>query len=340
MLSLFTAFPTQVYTLEITPITNQQNSELALGLSRFSRASVDLVANSIIPTTGQRLIPTTKPNGKIRISNQGDQPVSLKSSNLRFDFGSNIYSSPDGLNPVSFDLEAGGRNTIELTIESQREGPQFNLAKDVNLDMTDALGANICPTCTISTTTIINASNSLNFGFVSQSDLDNLRDQNNQKINYQIVTKINQLSLDGNINSFNWFKIASMKEVYDKDLNQQSAEASLVTTTIVDFLFVPEDELTKLIKEDNAELVEINNLKLTKITGSFQSLDPSEVMQLSLSYDGSYYESLSVSDMNYNSFSEDQIQIKYPNVQRIQKREMGIPIPGITPRIKIDLVKK
>ena len=340
VVSLVTAFPTQVYTLEIVPQNSSQNSELILGMTRFNKETLNLEAKTTIPTTGKRSIPSTKATGQIRITNQGSGVVILNTAELRFNFGVSQYSSPSLLNLVNVQLEPESGNSVEITIQSDKEGSSFNLASNVDLDMTTITGAINCPGCRITTVSTINTSNLLNFGFTTQDDLDNLQTQNNQKINYQIVTRINQLSLGPNLNSFNWYRTSNPKSRYDKDLNQESSQVSLTTNNTVEFFYLPIDEAIQFLKQDNSKLIDVQDPKLTKVTGDFQSIKNDELVQLNLNYTGSFYPDIVVDDSNYIGLQSEDIKARYPNVQRIGRRETGLPIPGVTPRVKVDLIKK
>jgi hypothetical protein len=178
--------------------------------------------------------------------------------------------------------------------------------------------------------TVTDADHSLLLG-TSESDLAKKR-----------VEEIAKIQEDDIFTNPEWFKNTGSSYDFTQLVGTQVPEVALNVEVNTDIYYLPREVLENKIKEANQDVDTINQLALIETNGSFTE-DQSIALKIFYSYDKTSDISTQevrsqIKDADCHSSPAD-LQVQYPNIDYVDCRNLGVPIPGINPRVDVTIVK-
>ena len=336
-------FPTQAYTLEISPVGGVGETELELNLQQFESKNLLFEnQNSVIPT-GKEEIKLPKAIGKVQLINRGNRPVFLTNGGFLLTSKDRVYYQLPLGNSSTLSIPAGNQNNpIEVQIEAEEAGNNYNLDKDEILTITNLKGEGVCDNCFGKVLESVKNTKPNPSAIISEEDKKNLI----AKANAEIVTKIEKEAQEMNKNNTlsdqSWFKTLDKNEIFVGEVGKPASELKLTTKMNINLFGLKNSQIFRLLKEKNDKIFQASGFQIISSSG-WDSENKS--IKVKISYNYSQYDNLStdeiLTELAQSPVSEVQkkFQARYAGLKKIQKEETGIKVPGITPRVNIDIIK-
>lgn len=342
------AYPTNVYTVKVKNPEIQSSTTVNLPLSKFSQKSVTVTVSSTIKATGTKEVETTNSTGKAILLNTSGNAISLTNGGFYLVNGGQKYKHefdpnlPNVINiPPRNDLN-GPR--IEIKIRAVNPGSTANLPQDTKFSVVNlrekSLGNALFA---ISTTPIQNKEISGDH-IITQSDLDLLKTINEGKIAQELAKEIAKLQNNNVFTNPDWQIQNTVVLDFDGKVGEAKNTVTLVTQSVNTLFFLPKDVLVELIKLGKPEIDRVVEVIIKDQSGNFESSNGQISLELFFSYIekyniDKYLISQTLSNQTDLSLAEQQLKQKFPNIKRVEKRETGLNMPMITPKISINIVE-
>lgn len=338
-------FPTQAYTLQISPIGGQNKTEFELNLQQFESQNLTINIEEKIPTTGKQKIELPKSIGKFQLVNRGNSPVYLTNGGfLAFIENKRYFHKFNPTLPSTIIIPTFNENSkMEIELEAENKGDNYNLTTNISLNITNLKGERVCDNCFAKTLEEIKNSKINLQNIVSEDDKKKLTEMIENSINKKILTEIEKISQDDPniLTNKNWYKIIDKNYQLNSEVGKPISELSSLSSFNITLWSLKKDQITKLIKEKDDKIFVVNDLKLENSTGSIEQ----KSFKISVNYNYLQYENLSrdeiIQELAQKPIEEvqKQLQVKYLGLQNIQKEEKGFKIPGVNPRINLNIIK-
>ena len=334
-------FPTQVYTLEISPIKSKRETDLELNLQQFELQNVNIETENKVATTGKETVSLPKATGKFQLVNRGNSPVYLTNGGFFGTIGDKKYfHNFDSKLPATITINAGNENSrMEMDLEAENKGDNYNLTKTSNLKITNLKGEGVCDNCFARNNGEIK-NTKVGVNLATEEDKKKLSELMETEMNKKIQEKIGT-DTELTLTNKNWYKIIDKNHKFNAESGKPADELKANSTFNVNIWTLRKEQLIKLIREKDDKIFTVNNLL---ITNSTDQIDQKSI-KITISYNYSQYENLTKDEIMQELSQkpmeevEKQLQIKYQGLKNIHKEETGFKIPGIRPKINIDINK-
>ena len=113
---------------------------------------------------------------------------------------------------------------------------------------------------------------------------------------------------------------------------------------IRDRYYLPKDYLTQLIQATNSEINQVTDIVIKKYSGEVSRLENQISLDVFFSYtkktqlDKNLIGQTLASEKD-TARAEELLRKQFPNIKKIEKREFGLNIPIITPKIELEIVE-
>ncbi len=338
-------FPTQAYTLQISPIGGKNKTEFELNLQQFENQSLTISTTEKVPTTGKQKTDLPKSIGKFQLINRGNSPVYITNGGfLTFIENKRYLHKFNPKLPATIIIPAFNENSkMEMELEAENKGDNYNLATNISLNITNLKGEGVCDNCFAKSMEEIKNSRINTQNIVSEDDKNKLLEITENSINKKISTEIEKISQNNSniLIDKNWYKIIDKNPQLNSEVGKPVNELISVNSFNITFWTLKKDQIIKLIKEKDDKIFVVNDLELENSSGSIEQ----KSFKITVNYNYLQYENLSrdeiIQELGQKPVQEvqKQLQTKYLGLQNIQKEEKGIRIPGINPRINLNIIK-
>ena len=344
-----TFFPTKVYTLELEPTQIQDKIQLVLSQDSFNLEKQNIIVENTQPTTGSNGARKQFAAGTIKITNTSTNSISLTNGGLKFKNGDFSYTQIfDPKLPPIIKLE-NANSDVDVKVQADSAGPASNAGGLTNFVLVNLNGDQICSTssCKAFASSVISVDDQAKSNIVTESDLSSLEQVNNKDLSTKIndyVAKI-KVSNPNRVIQNSWYKTGQISQKYDHATNDSAQALTLNTIAQVTFYDLSRNNLLDLLRIQIGESVVVKDIN---IEGENLDFDPDKgTVKLTINYKGNKYLELPDQEIanifrqnpNLENVTHD-LQNKYPNLGKIVVKQNGLNIPGLNPKVKVDVVKQ
>jgi hypothetical protein len=338
-------FPTVAYTVTVRPEVLEENKDIELSVDDFAKRSTKLESTAQTPSSGQQEVPTERSIGQVSLINPGNKDVTLDNGQFRLIANNREYEAV--LNTTlarTFRIPA--RNNlngpaIEFTVQARQPGPEYNLAEGQRLEIVNLLGQKVCLNCYA--ITVSNIQNTTLSGETTVTDADHslLIGSTDSDLARKRVEEIENIQEEDIFTNPNWYQNTGSSYNFSQEVGTLTPEVSLTVEVNTDLYYLPRDILEEKIKQQNEEVDSINQIALIETSGSFGE-DDTITMKVFYSYDkktelDSQDVRNTIKDSDCQEAPKD-LQQQYPTIDYVDCRNLGVQIPGVSPRIDVTIV--
>lgn len=343
----FVFFPTNAYTVEVKANGIQTSTEITVAKNDFKTKSLELSATNSIETSGTKELKTTNATGKVAIINKGGYDYTKLSNGRFYLYKDGKKYKPDFNNSLSKTVTVPSRNDlygpkIEFTITAVEPGSSQNQSEDSKFSLTNlydlSLGSNLYAIAT----TPITASEELNQSVVTQTDLDILKASNDSSIVNQRVEEIKLIQDEQTFTDPTWYSNSNVEYSFDRGVGDIAEKVTLTTTINSAIYYLPTSIVQDKIQKSSKSLDRFGDVVIKGVDGDFAK---DEEIVLDVYY--SYYKDAEIDELEIKNILENNdyqtaikiIKEKYPSIEDVEIKEIGIKIPGIKPRNDLNLIQ-
>ena len=316
-----------------------------INLQQFESQNLVINTTEKIATTGKQKIELPKSTGKFQLINRGNSPVYLTNGGfLTFIENKRYFHKFNPNLPGTITIPGLNENSkMEIELEAENKGDNYNLVNGVSLNIANLKGDGVCDNCFAKTVEEIKNSKTSPQNIVSEEDKKKLLEIDQDSINKKIASEIEKM-IQNNSNILvhkDWYKIIDKNSQLNSEIGKPTSELVSSNSLNITFWSLKKDQIIKLIKEKDDKIFVVNDLTLENSIGSAEQ----KSFKVTVNYNYLQYENLSrdeiIQELEQKPVEEVQklLQIKYSGLQNIQKEEKGIKVPGINPRINVNIVK-
>jgi|GEM_PF-1607448 len=345
---LLITLPTNVYTIKIDNPLIESSATISLPVSKFNKKTVSVTVSSTIESTGTREVETTNATGKVILVNASGNNISLTNGGFYLIKDGKKYKHEFDPNlpgiitiPARNDLN-GPR--IEVTVRAVNPGAGANLPENTRFSIVNLKEQTLGNALFAISVTPIQNKELSGDRVVTQSDLDLLASLNQGKLAQEVGKELAKLRSENLFTDPDWYTMQITNSQADAKVGQVQPKVTLTTEAVVTLYFLSKDYLTQLVRDTNSEISQISDIVIKKYSGELSSLDN----QISLDVFFSYNKKTQL-DKNLigqtlatqkdTSKAEELLKKQFPNIKKIEKREVGINIPIIAPKIELEIVE-
>ncbi len=341
-------YPTNVYTVEIENPEVQSSTTVNLPLSKFSQKSITVAVSSTIEATGTKEIETTNATGKAILLNTSGNAINLTNGGFYLVNGGQKYKHEFDPNlpeiitiPSRNDLN-GPR--IEIKIRAVNPGSAPNLPQDTKFSVVNLQEKSLGNALFAISTTPIQNKEVSGDRVITRSDLDLLKTLNEGKIAQELGKEIAKLQNDNVFTNPDWQIQNTVVLDFDGEVGEIKNTVTLVTQSVNTLFFLPREVLIDLIKLGNPKIDRVTEIIIKDQSGNFESSSSQISLELFFSYTekyniDKYLITQTLSSETDFSLAEQQLKQKFPNIKRVEKKETGLNMPMINPKISINIVE-
>ncbi len=341
-------YPTNVYTVEIENPEVQSSTTVNLPLSKFSQKSITVAVSSTIEATGTKEIETTNATGKAILLNTSGNAINLTNGGFYLVNGGQKYKHEFDPNlpeiitiPSRNDLN-GPR--IEIKIRAVNPGSAPNLPQDTKFSIVNLQEKSLGNALFAISTTPIQNKEVSGDRVITRSDLDLLKTLNEGKIAQELGKEIAKLQNDNVFTNPDWQIQNTVVLDFDGEVGEIKNTVTLVTQSVNTLFFLPREVLIDLIKLGNPKIDRVTEIIIKDQSGNFESSSSQISLELFFSYTekyniDKYLITQTLSSETDFSLAEQQLKQKFPNIKRVEKKETGLNMPMINPKISINIVE-
>ena len=336
-------FPNTVYTLSVTPPVQTAEINLTVPASAFSSQTVSLTEEATTPTSGSEDSTTTRAVGRAAITNRTDEALVLEEGRyyLETDGARYVLLGNETL-PDSIVIPPAAQETVEIPIQASEAGADYALDAGVEMELLDLVGTTLCADCEVRTTTPIVPSEQVGTRTVVEADREVLRSAIDSQIAQKRVTTYRQLAGSTTVSNPDWFKNEDSEYVFNHGVGEFADDLKLEVEVKSQLYYLPRTDLSAVLKKENPAVAKVRDIQILESTGSFGS---DENITLTLLYE--YEEETEIDREVIRQSLEDletteaqaAIQEQFPAVRRISKQDTGVSLPGVKPRINLNIVQ-
>jgi len=344
LFSAFFLFPTQAYTLELNAQQKEASADIVLTHSDFNKRQATFTVSVDADTSGTTTIQTDRSKGKVRLVSSGRSCSITNGSFYVLNNGRYYRHIQDDNLPATITIPENSSQTlsgVEVDVVAEESGAEYNLGQGAQFSITNLRRGNVGSSCyAIASTEIKNTEISGKKVFTKE-DSDNLQALADGEIAIKRLQEVTNLVDDKAYidDQGSWFKNLEEKESFSREIGQEAETVSLTKTVTTDVYYLTRSIFTSKLQQKNKNIQEITDLVMNSAKGSVVDNQP---IVLSVFY--KYKENNSVypdevQKMIQEGSTTEQIKQKYPTISNIQINKSGVSIPGIDPRINVEIRK-
>ena len=341
-------FPAKVYTIEVGNITLQDSKSIDVPLSSFSKSTVSLKASAETKPQGNLEVPTDRANGEVQLLNEGSRPVNLDNGMFRLVLDQKYYQViADNTLPKSFSILPASQSdkVLKFKVQAVESGSDYNLAINTKLDIVNLQGdgKKVCFSCYATTVTEIKNTAVSGQKVVTEYDQSLVSQNAEAKLALQRQENIKNLQRGKVFINENWYKNTSSQYTFNKNINEPTDILKLDVVTNTDIYYISQDQLGNILKQENQNIDKFKEITIKNTENDPRS---SDIIKLTVFYT---YETQNtcfdkqkfVSTLSSKDFDEAKkdILIECPGITNIEKKDLGINMPGIPTRIDLNLTQ-
>ncbi|MEM1311966.1 MAG: hypothetical protein AAGF07_00705 [Patescibacteria group bacterium] len=338
--------PAKVYTIELGAATEESSSKLELDINEFTKSTHVLSANAEIKPRGTKEVPTDLSIGKVSLFNDGNRPVNLDNGLFRLVIDEKYYQVlPDSTIPKSFAIPPKTERDEDLNfrIQALNPGDEYNLPADTRFDIVNlqGTGRKVCSGCYAISTTEIKNSTLSGENIVTEYDQSFITQSVEAKLAQQRSSLIKDIQKAEVFTDENWYKHTESKYNFSHSLNESTELLTLEAGVTTNIYYLTRVQIEEQLKSTNQEINSFGEIFITEIENNPRN---SDLIKVTIFFT---YETENtcldkqkfVSELSKDSFEEakKQILIDCPEVLNIERKDIGLNVPGVPQRIDLNV---
>ncbi len=348
LMLLLITLPTNVYTIKIDNPLIESSTTISLPVSKFNKKIVSATVSSTIESTGTKEVETTNATGKVILVNASGNNISLTNGGFYLIKDGKKYKHEFDPNlpgiitiPARNDLN-GPR--IEVAVRAVNPGAGANLPENTRFSIVNLKEQTLGNALFAISVTPIQNKELSGDRVVTQSDLDLLASLNQGKLAQEVGKELAKLRSENLFTDPDWYTMQIANGQADAKVGQVQPKVTLTTEAVITLYYLPKDYLTQLIQSTNSEINQITDVVIKKYSGELSQLDN----QISLDVFFNYTKKAQL-DKNLigqtlatekdSTKAEELLKKQFPSIKKIEKREVGISIPIVSPKIQVEIVE-
>ena len=336
-------FPNTVYTLSVTPPVQTEEINLTVPTNAFSSQTVSLTEEATRPTSGSGENGTTRAVGRAAITNRTREAVVLDEGQyyLEADGARYILLGNETL-PDSIVVPPEAQETVEIPIQASEAGADYTLEAGRNLELLSLVGTTLCADCEVRTITAVTPSEQVGTRTVAEADREVLRSETDSLIASKRVETYRGLAGSSTVSDPNWFQNEGSEYVFNHGVGETADELTLEVEVETRLYYLPRTDLEDVLRKENPEAAAIRDIQILSSAGSF-GVDENITLTLLYEYAQETEIDREVIRESLQELGDVEaqavIQEQFPAVRRISKQDTGVSIPGVKPRINLNIVE-
>ncbi len=347
----FVFFPTSAYTLELKTPTIESSNYIEVDQNEFNRKNVDLTTAAESVPSGTKELKSTNAKGSVLLINKAGSDITwLSNGRFYLYYGQYKYKPVYNPNlPSTITIPANNDKTnqkVKIDIVAVGGGSEYNIPKDATLEITNLVGASIARDFYAITIDKISVPEETTQKFVTETDLDLLRNSNESQLAKERLEAIKNIGDEKTFTDIDWFVNIQAKNTFDKKVGQVSESVSLTTTLNSDIYYLQSSVIIDKIMEVNSDIASIEDIIIKSYTGVFTK-EQDQTIGLDVFYKYKRIDNIDKEKIknilkNTDNLETAKRQIKsgYSSVYSIEREDLGIKIPFVTPRSNIKFVEE
>jgi hypothetical protein len=339
-------FPTQVYTLTVKPLGVEGSETLEIPVEDFETFNTNITADAQIDASGRQEVETDRAVGKVSLINPGNGNVSLDNGKFRLVYNDLVYTPIVNTTlPQSFSIPARNNangQVIEFGIQATGSGSQYNLPENQKLLILNLKNDRVCGSCYALTTSEIKNSEIGGDRIFSESDRSLLRNTVDGKVDELRVNEVYKIQEQNIFTNQNWYTNISSDYKFSSEVNKPATTVNLVVTVNTNLFYLPQSKIEEKLKEKYPDLETITDIALVE-TDRIE--EQTKVVKASFFFNYTKKSDISTENMKKDlsgqtcDNAKKDIVIKYDNINYVDCRQVGVQIPGLTPRVDVKIIE-
>lgn len=340
------AFPTQVFTLTVKPLTVEASESLDLSIDDFEKFNTNIESQADIDASGKQEVQTDRAVGKVNLINPGNGSVSLDNGKFRLVYNDFVYSpTVNSTLPGSFSIPARNNangQVIEFGIQATGPGAQYNLPENQKLEILNLKNDRVCGSCYALTVSEIKNSEISGDRIFSESDKSLLRNTADGKIDELRVNEISKIQEQNIFTNQKWYSNLSSDYKFSSEINQPAAKVNLTIDVNTDLYYIPQSKIHDKLKEKYTDLEKITDIALIETE---KLNDKTTIVKSNFFFTYTKKSGLStenvkkgLSGLSCDNAKKDLV-ITYDNINYVDCHQMGLQVPGLTPRVDVKIIE-
>jgi hypothetical protein len=341
-------FPTTAYTLQVRDVSLQAGTTVDLTTRDFNKKMVKLSTESSIPASGQKEVSTERATGRVSLINPGNKDVQITNGAFRLVNEDKAYQALTN-STLSQTIVIPAKNNlngpaIEISIQSRVAGAEYNLPEGTTFKIYNLLGASVCNSCYAVAITPIKNTELSGKKIVTEADYSILKSTSDGLLAEKRLQEIKNLQDDQIITNTNWYRNQDTSFQFSKQIGEVADNVSLKQDVSTDIYYITRGKLEELLKTKNRDIAKITDLAIVESSGQFDSQDSKHTLKIFYTYtkEESIDKGKVVQMLQEKEFEQakSDLQKDFPAIKDIEKRELGMKLPGIPNRVDVSIVKK
>jgi hypothetical protein len=348
----FLAEPTTVYTLEFESRTQSAEEKLTLDIQDFSKRKQTYNTFSEAETTGfsENRPASFEAVGEIVLINTASKSINLSNGRFKIlnrDTGKyyeHIYDSklPQTINvPANSALESG----IRTNVKAERGGDDYQLPSGTQFRVQNLRNQTVASRLYAQSVSEITVPSIEVKQFVASEDRQKLLNTNSELLLADYNKEIGQISSQKNLIDRNWINENEIVDNFSHKEGDQTTKISLESKRVVEYFFLPYNAIEQNLKKRDIHIEALEEVSLLGYDQSFPQ-NPENTVEIQIKY--TYYPVMSLDEkeignsLSGREFNEAKQEIinKHPGIVNIDKKNSGIPLPGVKPQVDVEIIEK
>ncbi|GAB4149447.1 MAG: hypothetical protein OHK0017_13500 [Patescibacteria group bacterium] len=346
-------FPTVAYTIEVQPERKEGQGTFNFERAGLRKQNFKFTLNAKGDATGTVTLESTRAKGEVRLLNKSGNEINLDSDSFYFEVGGKRY------NPV-FDstqirnVSIPAKNhisgpVVSLKIESSLAGTgtEFDLAEGTELIPRNLKGVPIGPNFTAVVSQEVKGNVQTGSKTVTDSDIRAVRSQIETSLSQEKELKVKEIeSTKEYVSNASWSVNVESEFNTDHKVGDVADNVSITAKISADIYYISLKDLSDQILNSETKADQVVK---TIINNSDKAWSP-EAQKLSLETKYVVKLKTEISPQKIREIAEDnglntnqttsEIKKTYEDVAIVKPQVTGIPVPGITPRIQIEVIQR
>ncbi len=340
--SFINFFPTTVYTIDVVSVTKERTETINIPVEKFRSKEV------ILNSSAQRKLDTNVVKEVDRVI--GDVEVINDSGNaIFFDREGIILINSNGDryrqvaqngNPGTFRVPPLGGSVI-ITIQATEPGEDKTLQIGDELSIFNLRGESLGSRVRAVAGEIIDNQQETDDKVITEENYGSLRAEIQDKFELEKNNQIEKLNLRKIYTNPNWFKEFSTDYVFSDEVGTITEDLSVDARAYLEVYYLDSLALEEVLA---AKFVDVRNLEEAKILsseGSFNNVNNKITLVVNFKYiqKNNFDKKVISQTLTSSEFEQAKrdLQKQYPNIKTIERREAGLPMPGIPSRLEITI---
>jgi len=340
--SAFFLFPTQAYTVELSSQSEQTEVEIEMNRSEFNVRQASFTVTADTQASGTTTQTTDRAKGRVRLVSSG-RSCSVTNGAFFILHNDKFYRHIQDSNLSStIQIPANSSQTlngIEVEVIAEESGSDYNIPTGTQFSVTNLRRGNVGTSCSAIASTDIENVEIAGDRLFSTEDQDTLVANADGELLVKRTQEVRNLIdeeayLD---DQGDWFEDLESEERFSHEIGEVAQEVVLTKTVTTDIYYLTLSSFAQKLQRQFPEMSEVTQVVMNRADGSLLEDDKVSISVFVEYQSQPAIQTQDIETMLQNGATEAEILQKYPLIESIQTQSSGITIPGLDPRIQVEI---